>query len=243
MTNIDKLKKKAIIVAYYYRLKSKKIVVDINELYNKFLLLPDGELNDFFSNIMKSNNDTIVEALKQLKIKVTYSENSLNNEQTQTLHSPSITEFEKNNNNYLKFKNKKGNIKIFKNFGDTETTVSSILKKEKDNKRFSEIPLVNSKGVDTSKSSKVQTVILKEMEKQFENADLLVSMKENLYVAKKDDDDTILTVDNNNGHYTVKQLTQKPYKKEQNSLNTKGKSKVFTNPNTPKLVNDEELVA
>ena len=227
--------REASILAFSYRLKAANIDVNFNDLTKKLHSLPIDELNDLMSNFMSFNQNEKIETLRKLGIPAadkTETINKLKDEVKKSLNLSDITEFENQHKRYFKFKDASGNITVVRNLGyDSKELFTSILNntnlannqdgkkntseifKFLKNNQFIEIPLENSTDIDTNKHSKTQISIVKEIEKQFPDKQIVTGLKENLYIVKGNngEDDIILSIKKENRKYKVTALEQKSY--------------------------------
>lgn len=263
---INERQKQAIIDAYYFRLEAANIDLDKRALKEKLNSLPNDELNKVLSKIMGGNQNNIMTSLKSLNIPVTDKTEALDSLKEQvkkSLNLSSIIEFNSTHRDYFKFKDSNGDITIVRNLGndskelftsilnssvninssDGKKNTSDIFRSLKNNK-FIEIPLDNSININTDKYSKVQVSIVREIEKQFPDKQVVASPSEGIYIVKGsiNEDDIILSVTKQNGKYKVSPLTQKTY----GSKLDKAKENVQSDTEVPndiilELENNEEV--
>lgn len=258
--------KRAIIEAYYSRLQAFNIDLDEDSLIAKFNNTSLNDLRKQLLNIIKGKQSDIIKSLKTFHIQCkdkTVALNSLKEEVKKSLNLSSIVEFSDSHRDYFKFKEASGDIILVRNLGnDSKALFTAILNNSKNinstdgqknaldifkslkDKKFIEIPLDNSTNINTDKFSKVQVSIVREIEKQFPNKQVVANISEGIYIVKGGiDDDIVLSVTKKDGKYKVSPLTQKTYgvKPDENTKNNVNTKAEIPNDMIIELESNEEI--
>lgn len=269
MNIIEKRRKEAIIDSYYFRLMAKGVDLEKGQLQEKFNYLNEQELSNSFMLLMNGKKDDVINNLSKFHIQAVDKEITLNNLKEQvkkSLNLSSITEFTDNKNDYFKFKSSDGRIFIVRNIGnDSKQLFMDILNNKNivsnsngaqnteeifrflKDKKFININIENSTSVNESKYTKSQISLIREIEQQFPGKQVVVGMKENLYIVKGNasEDDIILSATIVNGKYKLSALQQKSYGAKPDENKTKDnvqKNNEVPNDVIIELENNQEIV-
>ncbi len=264
---ITNKQKKEIINSYYFRMLALDIDLKKEDLEKKLLSLDEKELQKIFLDMMKGSGKDITTLLNKLNIPAANKNETINNLQEQvkkSLNLSSIIEFSNQRKNYFKFKSEDGTIYVVRNLGnDSKELFLNILNNKNitnstdgkantaeifkflRNKQFIEVPLENASNINEEKVPKTQVAIIREIEKQFPNKQVVAGTSENLYIVKgnADEEDIILSITKENNKYKVSPLVQKTYGSK---LDNNSKENVHNDTEVPndiiiELENNEEI--
>lgn len=253
--------KKGIIESYAFRLKALGLSFKYSDYKTAFSKIPGDKIYETLSNLVR-NKETAIGYLTNLGVKVKDSVNNLTDKIKKQLNLSNVTEFNHDNKDYFKFKDSNNQIYVVRNlgedskelftnilnessinYGDGKKNASEIFKKLNE-KKFIEIKMKKEAEIENKNSHQVS--VIKSLEKQFPEREIITSLEENFYIVKgnETEKDILLSPVYENGKVTLKQISQKTYgSKIDVESSKKEESNNFEIPNEImlELENDIEL--
>lgn len=255
MGKIDDRMKMELIKSYAFRLKALGISFDYNNYKKTFNNVPNNEINNKLSLLMKNQEETI-NYLNKLGIKANekVNSNNLTEKIKKQLNLSDITEFSSNGKDYFKFKSSDGQIYIVRNMGDDSKELfmhilntssinyidgkknASEIFRRLNEKKFIEIQMTKSDEINDKDKNKSQMAIIKKIETKFPEKEIIASFEENIYIVKGNttDEDILLSASYENGKFKVRNIVQKTYGKKVDNIknpNKKEETKSVEIPN------------
>ncbi len=231
--------KESKIASYCDRIKASGVKVNNKMLKEKLKKMNDKELTETLNKIVSAKDKDIIKTLNKLGVNAMSSKittEQAKEEVQKRLNLEGISEFKNDEKDYFKFKDKNGKITVTRNIGnDSKDLFLTILNESKNiNKdgrenadeifklltdyQLIEINMKSSKNIEKDKNTKVDKVIMDELQKRFPNKEIVYSVKEKIYIVKgnekEDEKDKILNIEYKDGKINIHQIEQKGYEKE-----------------------------
>lgn len=248
------------------RFKAANIVLDEELFIEKLVNLETNTLSNTLRKMADGDKKHMLESIKGFNVPANIidpkaSEKDLKQDVKKKLNLSDITEFENNNKGYFKFKDKDGNITLARNMGDNARDLflnllndSSVASKKdgRENaaeifnflkeKKLIEVEANSSKHIESSKESKKDKAIVKEMQKHFPGKEIIYSSMEHIYIVKgnNDEDDLIIGVNEKDGKLKINQIKQKGYEENNDAKQVESPS-ITEEGLLDSLANDETI--